>query len=83
FYSTYCEPCKRLSPIVDELANEYEGKLKVAKYNIDDGPEIAARFGIMGVPAVFFFKNGEVVERLSGFKPKQTLKEAIEKVLNS
>ena len=81
FYSTYCEPCKRLAPIVDEISEEYKDKLKVAKFNIDNGIEVASKFGIMGVPAVFFFKKGEIVERLSGFKPKKVLIESIEKVL--
>ena len=81
FYSTYCEPCKRLLPIVEELAGEYGDKIKIAKFNIDNGAEIAGRYGIMGVPAIFFFKGGEKIESLSGFKPKNVLKDSIDKVL--
>ncbi|RME05110.1 MAG: thioredoxin [Planctomycetota bacterium] len=82
FYATYCEPCKRLLPIVEELSKEYEGKVKIVKFNVENSPEIAGQYGIMGVPALLFFKGGEVVDRLIGFQSKPALKEALDRLLN-
>ena len=82
FYSTYCAPCQQLAPIVEEMAKEYEGKLKVVKYNIDNGTEVIAKYGIIGVPAILFFKQGKVVKQLNGFQSKPNLVKAVEEVLS-
>ena len=73
FTATWCGPCKALAPIVEDIANEYDGKLKVAKLDIDDSPQTASRFGIRGVPTVLVFKNGKEVARQVGLIPKPRL----------
>lgn len=73
FTATWCGPCKALAPIVDDIAKEYEGKLKVAKLDIDDSPNTASRYGIRGVPTVIVFKNGREVARQVGLVPKARL----------
>ena len=70
FWATWCGPCKMLGPVISQIADEYEGKVKVGKVNVDDEEELAMRFGIESIPTVLLFKNGEVVEQSLGFKPK-------------
>ncbi len=81
FSATWCGPCKRLAPIVEELANEYEGKVKIAKLDIDAAPNTPAQYGIMAVPTVMFFKGGKRVDMLQGLVPKDTLKKKIDALL--
>jgi thioredoxin 1 len=73
FTATWCGPCKALAPIVEDVAKEYDGKLKVGKLDIDDSPGVASRFGIRGVPTVIVFKNGKEVARQVGLVPKPKL----------
>ena len=73
FTATWCGPCKALAPIVEDLAKEYDGKLKVGKLDIDDSPGVASRFGIRGVPTVIVFKGGKEVARQQGLVPKTKL----------
>ena len=79
FWAVWCGPCKVLGPIVDELANEYEGKLKVGKVNVDENNQLARRYGIMSIPTLKFFKGGKVVGELIGAAPKSTLETEIKK----
>ncbi|GKS57891.1 thioredoxin [Nitrospira sp.] len=81
FWAVWCGPCQMVAPIVDELAQEYEGKLRVRKLNTDENPEIAGRYQIMSIPTILFFKNGELVDRLVGARPKRQFKELIDKLL--
>ena len=73
FWAEWCGPCKMIAPIVDEIAEEYEGKIRVAKLDADANQEVLQQYGIMGIPTLILFKNGEVAERIVGFKPKEKI----------
>jgi thioredoxin 1 len=73
FTAAWCGPCKMLAPVITELAQEWEGKVKVRKFDVDKNKEMPQKFGIMGVPTLILFKNGEISERVTGFKPKNQL----------
>jgi thioredoxin 1 len=73
FWADWCQPCKMLSPIVDQIANDYEGKLKVAKMDADQYQEILIKYGVMGLPTLMLFKDGEPVTRVTGFLPKDKI----------
>ncbi|HQR14840.1 MAG TPA: thioredoxin [Nitrospira sp.] len=81
FWAVWCGPCQMVAPIVDELATEYAGKVKVRKLNTDENPEIAGRYQVMSIPTILFFKNGQAVERLVGARPKRQFKEIIDTLL--
>ncbi len=81
FWAVWCGPCQMVAPIVDELAKEYAGRLKVRKLNTDENPEIAGRYQIMSIPTILFFKNGQPIEKLVGARPKQQFKEVIDSLL--
>jgi thioredoxin 1 len=73
FWAEWCGPCRMVGPIVDELANEYDGKAVVGKVNVDNNPKIATDFGIMSIPALLFFKDGKLVDKQVGAVPKHIL----------
>jgi len=77
FWAEWCGPCKAISPIVDEIAQELDGKLKVTKVNVDDAQELAAKFNIMSIPTLLIFKSGEPVEQIVGAVSKDQLMEKI------
>ncbi len=81
FWAPWCGPCRMVAPIVSEIAQEYEGKLKVGKLNTDEEPEIAVRYGIMSIPTLMIFKNGEVVDQIIGAVPKEYFLQKLEQVL--
>ena len=77
FWATWCGPCMMLGPVVAEIASEREGTLKVGKVNVDECPELAARFGVMSIPAVFLFRDGKVAKQAVGYMPKADLLAAL------
>ncbi len=81
FWAPWCGPCKTIAPIIEELAGEYEGKLKVAKLNVDDNPVTPSRYGVRGIPNLIIVKGGNVKDQIIGAVPKARLVDAIEKVL--
>ncbi len=82
FWAVWCGPCKAIASIVEELAAEYEGKLKVGKVNVDNNHQISMQYGIRGIPTLLVFKDGKVVEQIVGVVPKGLLAEKLSKHLN-
>ena len=80
FYSNSCGPCRRLAPTIERLAKQYEGRAVIAKVNVDKLPQLAARYGIQGIPAVLFFKNGQEAERLVGLQSRNTYVTALDRL---
>ena len=83
FWAPWCAPCRIVGPIVEELAHEYQGRLKVVKLNVDENPGIAMRYGIRSIPTLAVFNNGEAVTGVIGAAPKEQLKEMVEKVVST
>lgn len=83
FWAAWCAPCRMVAPVVDEIANERAQQLKVAKVDIDESPQIATRFGIMSIPTLILFKDGEPVEQMVGYVPKDRLMERVEPYLQA
>ena len=81
FWAVWCGPCQMVAPIIDELAAEYNGKVKVMKLNTDENPEIAGQYQVMSIPTILIFKNGQPVERLVGAMPKRRFKEVLDSLL--
>jgi thioredoxin 1 len=81
FWAPWCGPCRMVAPIVDELATEYDGKVKFLKLNTDDNVQTASRYGVRSIPTLMMFKGGEAVDHVIGFRPKSQLKQTIEKAL--
>ncbi|MBI4067191.1 thioredoxin [Candidatus Gottesmanbacteria bacterium] len=81
FWAVWCGPCRFQDPILEEVANEYEGKVKIAKLNVDDNPQTAGKYGVMSIPTLMLFKNGEAVKTMIGVQPKEVLASEFHKVL--
>ncbi|KPL05429.1 MAG: thioredoxin [candidate division Zixibacteria bacterium SM1_73] len=81
FWAPWCGPCHMVSPIVEEIGENYEGKLKVGKLNVDESSQTASQYGIMSIPSVLFFKGGKVVDQIVGAVPKQHFIEKIDRIL--
>jgi len=79
-WAPWCGPCRMLGPIVDQLATELDGRIKVAKLNVDECTQTAIKFGIMSIPTMLIFKDGEVVDKMVGVQPKATIEERLAKL---
>lgn len=77
FGATWCGPCQKIAPIIDELAADFQGRAKVAKIDVDNNQDLAGQYGIMSVPTLMLIKNGDVIQKWVGFTQKQTLSEAL------
>ena len=80
-YTTWCGPCKAIAPILEDLAAEYQGKVKIVKVDVDNNPQAASRFGIRNIPTLFVFKGGEKVDAVMGLQPKAELAKVLDKHL--
>jgi thioredoxin 1 len=78
FYADWCGPCKMMAPVIDELAKEYEGKVKIGKLNVDDNPETARQYRVMTIPTLIIYKNGGLVDTVVGVVAKNALKEKLD-----
>lgn len=81
FWAEWCHPCRMVGPVIDELAAEFKGKVKVGKMNVDENTDVPGSYGIMSIPSVFIFKDGKPIKNLVGVQSKDTYKKAIEEAM--
>ena len=82
FWAEWCGPCRAIGPVIEDLSKEYNGKINVGKVNVDHNPEVSINYGITSIPAIQFFKNGQVVDKLVGAQPKSNFVKKIEQHLS-
>lgn len=81
FFATWCGPCKMMAPVLEKAAEEYEGKVRIGKLDVDENGELAAKYGVMSIPTLIFFKNGQVVKKMVGLQNGNDLKAAIDELI--
>lgn len=81
FWAPWCGPCKMMGPVIEEMAAAFAGKMKICKLNVDENPESASKYEILSIPALKFFKGGEVIDEMVGLQPKQMLEDKIKKLI--
>jgi len=81
FWATWCAPCKAIAPVLDQLADEYDGKIKIGKVNVDENPATPGQYGVRGIPTMILFKDGQVVDQLVGAVPKKQVEDLLQKAL--
>ena len=82
FWAVWCGPCQMMGPIIEGLAEKFKGKIKIGKLNVDENPETAQKYEILGIPSLKFFKNGEIVDEITGLQPKEVIVEKINSVIS-
>ena len=80
FWATWCGPCKMIAPIISEISEEFNNKVKVGKVNVDEGKELAIKYGISSIPTLVIFKDGKIAKTLRGFRPKEEIKEVLNNI---
>ena len=83
FWAEWCGPCKMIAPLLDELAGEYDGRLRIGKVNIDEDQNLATEYGVRAIPTLLVFKDGQVVEQIVGMRSKRDLKSSLDKVITA
>lgn len=83
FWAEWCQPCKMLTPVLDKISQSYTGRLKVVKCNVDENQDIAMKYGVMSIPNLIFFKDGQVVDQVVGFQDEAKLSSKVDEVLSS
>jgi len=81
FWAPWCGPCRMVAPVVDELADDFEGKISFTKVNVDENPKTASQYGVMSIPTLIVFKDGKPLSNIVGFKPKEELKKSLDAAL--
>ncbi len=81
FWAQWCGPCRMVAPVVEELAEEYEGRISFGKVDVDQNPKIAGQFGVMSIPTLILFKDGKPISNIVGFRPKDQLKKNLDDIL--
>ena len=81
FWAPWCGPCRMMAPVIEELAEEYDGKVKIGKLDVDENSDIAARYGVMSIPTIILFKDGEIFSKSVGLQDKEVLENAIKEML--
>jgi len=81
FWATWCAPCKAIAPVLDQVAEEYDGKVKIGKVNVDENPATPGQYGVRGIPTMILFKDGQVVDQLVGAVPKKQIEDLLSKAL--
>jgi thioredoxin 1 len=81
FWAPWCGPCRMVAPVVEELSDEYDGKVSFVKLNVDDNPQVASQYGVMSIPTLILFKDGKPASTVVGFRPKAELKKSLDEAL--
>lgn len=81
FWASWCGPCKAIAPVIDALAEQYSGQVRIAKLNVDENPATPGKYGVRGIPTLILFKDGQIVDQLVGAVPRQQLENLLQKVL--
>lgn len=81
FFAVWCGPCKMMAPVIEELAQEYQGKVKIGKFDVDENPVVSERFGIQSIPTLLFIKNGTVMDKVMGVQSKDRLMDKLDALL--